>query len=175
MIELNAKNANAAVIVPTVKLLLRSTCRSSSGTSTLGERATSRFITLEPGSHGAMNWRATNHMMPSTPISIAHHTIGFVNGYASMLVKPNISPPKPNIDSTTEKKSACAVRSDSPKLCRKHTASSTEATPITVSVRKMERQPVMSVCQPPMVGPSAGATLIAMPTVPIATPRRDSG
>ena len=54
-------------------------------------------------------------------------------------------------------------------------AASSETTPITVMVRKMERQPLASVCQPPKVGPIAGATLMAMPTVPIAKPRRDSG
>ena len=44
-----------------------------------------------------------------------------------------------------------------------------------VMVRNIERQPLASVCHPPKVGPIAGATLMAMPTVPIAKPRRDSG
>ena len=54
-------------------------------------------------------------------------------------------------------------------------AATSEITPITVIVRKMERQPFASVCQPPSVGPMAGATLMAMPTVPMANPRRDRG
>ena len=44
-----------------------------------------------------------------------------------------------------------------------------------VRVRNMERQPFRSVCTPPSVGPMAGATAIAMPTMPIAMPRRASG
>ena len=54
-------------------------------------------------------------------------------------------------------------------------AASSEITPMMVMVRKIERQPLASVCQPPKVGPMAGATLMAMPTVPMAKPRRDSG
>ncbi len=92
-----------------------------------------------------------------------------------MFVKPNIRPPKPKIDNPTEKKSAFAVSSRSPKLCRPKNASNRESTPMTDNVRKIERQPFKSVCRPPRVGPIAGATLIAMPTVPIAKPRRDNG
>ena len=119
--------------------------------------------------------RRTNHTMPARPISMAAHTIGCVNGYDSMFVKPNIRPPKPMTDSPTEKKSARALGSFTPKLRRPKMASSSEITPMTVRVRKMERQPFASVCHPPMVGPTAGATLMAMPTVPMAMPRRDNG
>ena len=90
-------------------------------------------------------------------------------------MKPNISPPKPITDRHAEKKSARAEGSCEPKLCSPNMAASSETTPITVMVRKIERQPLASVCQPPKVGPIAGATLMAMPTVPIAKPRRDSG
>ena len=44
-----------------------------------------------------------------------------------------------------------------------------------VKVKKIERQPFKSVCTPPKVGPMAGATLMAMPTVPMAMPRWDNG
>ena len=54
-------------------------------------------------------------------------------------------------------------------------AASSEITPMMVMVRKIDRQPLASVCQPPSVGPIAGATLMAMPTVPMANPRRESG
>ena len=92
-----------------------------------------------------------------------------------MFVKPNISPPKPNTDRNTEKKSALTVLSVAPKLCSQNVASTRANAPIAVSVRKIERQPFASVCQPPKVGPMAGATLMAMPTMPIAMPRRESG
>ena len=90
-------------------------------------------------------------------------------------MKPNISPPKPITDRHTEKKSARAEGSCEPKLCSPNMAASSEITPMMVMVRKIERQPLASVCQPPKVGPMAGATLMAMPTVPMANPRRDSG
>ncbi len=106
---------------------------------------------------------------------IGSHTTGAASGYAWMFVKPNISPPKPMMDSPTEKKSACAALSDSPKLCNPNTASRIEMQPMTVSVRKMALQPFISVCSPPSVGPIAGATAIAMPTMPIAMPRLSSG
>ena len=109
------------------------------------------------------------------PISIGSQTSGCVNAWASMLVKPNISPPKPKMERLTEKKSAFVLRSVAPKLCSPKKASSTEATPMTVSVMKIERHPFASVCHPPITGPMAGATLIAMPTVPMANPRRESG
>ena len=108
-------------------------------------------------------------------MSMASHTIGCVNGYDSMFVKPNMSPPKPKIDRPTEKKSAFADASRVPKLRKPKIAKNSEITPITVSVRKIDRQPFKSVCTPPKVGPIAGATLMAMPTVPIAIPRRDRG
>ena len=113
--------------------------------------------------------------MPATPISMASHTIGFVNGYDSMFVKPNMRPPKPKMDKPTEKKSAFADVSRVPKLCKPKIATNSEITPMIVKVRKIERQPFTSVCKPPSVGPIAGATLMAMPTVPIAMPRRDNG
>ena len=47
--------------------------------------------------------------------------------------------------------------------------------PITVREKKIDRQPLISVCKPPIVGPIAGAMLIAMPTLPIAIPRRVTG
>ena len=47
--------------------------------------------------------------------------------------------------------------------------------PAAARVKNMERHPELSVWSPPRVGPRAGATLIAIPTVPIATPRRDIG
>ena len=76
---------------------------------------------------------------------------------------------------STEKKSAFVLRSVTPKLCSSKKASSTEAAPMTVNVMKIERHPFASVCHPPITGPMAGATLIAMPTVPMANPRRESG
>ena len=79
------------------------------------------------------------------------------------------------MESPTEKKSACAVLSDSPKLCNPKTASRIETQPMTVSVRKIDLHPFISVCTPPSVGPIAGATAIAIPTTPIAMPRRSSG
>ena len=70
---------------------------------------------------------------------------------------------------------ALADASRVPKLRKPKIAKNSEITPITVSVRKIDRQPFKSVCTPPKVGPIAGATLMAMPTVPIAIPRRDRG
>ena len=75
----------------------------------------------------------------------------------------------------TEKKSALAALSLAPKLRSPKMHNASETTPMTVSVKKIERHPLASVCRPPKVGPIAGATLIAMPTVPMAMPRRSSG
>ena len=75
----------------------------------------------------------------------------------------------------TEKKSALAWSSVVPKLRSPKMDSSRQNTPIIVSVKKIERQPKLSVWKPPKVGPSAGATLMAIPTAPMAMPRRDSG
>ena len=166
MIELKAKNDSAAVTVPTVKLLFFSTLRLSSGGCLDGSAACRRAPWI---------CRSTNQTMPTTPMSMASHTIGCVNGYDSMFVKPNMSPPKPKIDKPTEKKSALADASRVPKLRKPKIAKNSEITPMTVSVRKIDRQPFKSVCTPPNVGPIAGATLMAMPTVPIAIPRRERG
>ena len=114
-------------------------------------------------------------MMPMMPISIGSQTMGCVYAYDSMFVKPNISPPKPKIDSPTEKKSALAEGSCTPKLRSPKNARNSEITPMIVKVKKIERQPFKSVCTPPKVGPMAGATLMAMPTVPMAMPRWDNG
>ena len=86
-----------------------------------------------------------------------------------------MSPPKPMTDRQAEKRSARAEGSWEPKLCSPNMAASSEITPMMVMVRKIDRQPLASVCQPPSVGPIAGATLMAMPTVPMANPRRESG
>ena len=99
MIELNAKNDSAAVTVPTVKLLFFSTLRLSSGGCLDGSADCRRAPWI---------CRSTNQTMPTRPMSMASHTIGCVNGYDSMFVKPNMRPPKPKIDRPTEKKSAFA-------------------------------------------------------------------
>jgi len=98
-----------------------------------------------------------------------------VMGKFSMLVKPNMRPPNPKMDRATEKKSALTLVSRWPKLRRPKMDRSSATAPQMLSVRKMERQPLASVCQPPRVGPMAGATLMARPTVPMAMPRLDNG
>ena len=179
MIELNAKKLSAAQIVPTVKLRLRSTPRSSSGGSGVVRCAVSDSSTdcrtATVYAFARRTCRTTNHTMPHSPTSIAPHTIGFDGAYDSMFVNPNIRPPKPSTDMATEKKSALAWSSVVPKLRSPKMASSRQNTPIIVSVKKIERQPKLSVWKPPKVGPSAGATLMAMPTAPMAMPRRDNG
>ena len=79
------------------------------------------------------------------------------------------------IERPTEKKSACWLVSASLKLRSHSTTAIKHRIPSTKSKRNTDLQPKWSVCQPPSTGPTAGATLSAMPRVPIAKPRRFNG